>query len=74
MRFLGLGLANTVPGANTIWTYREALTRAKLRGKPATEILFKRFDAALVVGRVSGKRSVRLSITHKLRLRAWRPV
>ena len=32
MRFLGLGLADTVPDANTIWTFREALTRAKLRG------------------------------------------
>src|SRR5580658_4786572 len=47
MRFLGLGLADTVPDANTIWTFREALTRAKLRGKPAIEVLFKRFDAAL---------------------------
>jgi IS5 family transposase len=47
MRFLGLGLANAVPDTNTIWTYREALTRAKLRGKPAIEVLFKRFDAAL---------------------------
>jgi hypothetical protein len=44
MRFLGLGLADTVPDANTIWTFREALTRAKLRGKPAIEVLFKRFD------------------------------
>src|ERR1700733_6496262 len=35
MRFLGLGLADTVPDANTIWTFREALTGAKLRGKPA---------------------------------------
>src|SRR5216684_7106067 len=47
MRFLGLGLADTVPDANTIWTFREALTRAKLRGKPAIEVLFKRFDMAL---------------------------
>ena len=47
MRFLGLGLADTVPDANPIWTFREALTRAKLRGKPAIEVLFKRFDAAL---------------------------
>jgi len=31
----------------TIWTFREAPTRAKLRGKPAIEVLFKRFDAAL---------------------------
>jgi transposase len=28
MRFLGLGLANPVPDANTIWTFREALKRA----------------------------------------------
>ena len=47
MRFLGLRLADTVPDANTIWTFREALTGAKLRGKPAIEVLFKRFDAAL---------------------------
>jgi transposase, IS5 family len=47
MRFLGLGLADTVPDANTIWTFREALTRAKIQGKPAIEILFKRFDAVL---------------------------
>src|SRR5262249_12704043 len=47
MRFLGLGLADTVPDANTIWTFREALTRARIQGKPAIEILFNRFDAAL---------------------------
>jgi transposase len=47
MRFLGLGLADTVPDANTIWTFREALTGARLRGKPAIEVLFKRFGAAL---------------------------
>src|SRR6202045_5333805 len=47
MRFLGLRLADTVPDANTIWTFREALTRARLRGKPAIEVLFKRFNAAL---------------------------
>ncbi len=28
MRFLGLGLADPVPDANTIWTYREALKKA----------------------------------------------
>src|SRR5690242_4003304 len=27
MRFLGLGLADPVPDANTIWTFREALKR-----------------------------------------------
>ncbi len=47
MRFLGLGLSDTVPDANTIWTFREALTRARLAGKPAIEVLFERFDAAL---------------------------
>jgi IS5 family transposase len=47
MRFLGLGLADAVPDANTIWTFREALTRARLAGKPAIEALFERFDAAL---------------------------
>jgi transposase, IS5 family len=47
MRFLGLGLADTVPDANTIWTFREALTRAQISGKPAIDILFQRFDEAL---------------------------
>src|SRR5580658_10203787 len=47
MRFLGLGLADTVPDANTIWTFREALTRARLDGKAAIEVLFARFEAAL---------------------------
>jgi IS5 family transposase len=28
MRFLGLGLADPVPDANTIWTFREGLTKA----------------------------------------------
>ncbi len=41
-RFLGLGLGDTVPDANTIWTFREALTKAK-----AIEGLLRRFDAAL---------------------------
>ncbi len=47
MRFLGLGLCDTVPDTNTIWTFREALTRARLGGKPAIEVLFARFEAAL---------------------------
>lgn len=42
MRFLGLGLADAVPDANTIWAFREALKRAG-----AVERLFARFDAAL---------------------------
>src|SRR3712207_9429591 len=47
MRFLGLALADPVPDANTIWTFREALTRAQIEGKPAIEVLFAHFDAAL---------------------------
>jgi hypothetical protein len=47
MRFLGLSLADPVPDANTIWTLREALTRATLDGRPAIEVLFARLDAAL---------------------------
>ncbi len=40
MRFLGLALASPVPDANTIWTFREALTRAKIDGEPAVGVLF----------------------------------
>jgi len=47
MRFLGLGLSDTVPDANTIWTFREALTRAKLDDKPAIEVLFRAYETAL---------------------------
>jgi IS5 family transposase len=47
MRFLGLGLAGPVPDANTIWTFREALTRATLGGRPAIEVLFLAYEAAL---------------------------
>jgi transposase, IS5 family len=39
MRFLGLGLADTVPDANTIWGFREALTRARIAARPAIEVL-----------------------------------
>jgi len=42
MRFLGLGLADGVPDANTIWTFREALKKAD-----AIEGLFRRFDETL---------------------------
>jgi transposase, IS5 family len=42
MRFLGLGLADAVPDANTIWTFREALKRSG-----AIDRLFARFDARL---------------------------
>ena len=46
MRFLGL-VVDTVPDANTIWTFREALTRTRIAGKPAIEVLSDRFDTAL---------------------------
>ena len=42
MRFLGLGLADPVPDANTIWAFPEALKRAG-----AVEQLFAQFDATL---------------------------
>src|SRR5665213_156034 len=42
MRFLGLNLADPVPDANTIWTYREALKKAE-----AIDGLFQRFDETL---------------------------
>ena len=47
MRFLGLGLADAVPDANTIWTFREALARAPLDGRPAIQVLFAAYEAAL---------------------------
>src|SRR3954465_7150477 len=47
MRFLGLGLADPVPDAKTIWSFREALTRTPIEERPAIEGLFARFDAAL---------------------------
>ena len=42
MRFLGLGLGDAVPDANTIWTFREALTQAG-----AIAPLFALFDQEL---------------------------
>ena len=42
MRFLGLGLSQPVPDANTIWTFREALKKAN-----AIDGLFRRFNEAL---------------------------
>lgn len=42
MRFLGLGLGDAVPDANTIWTFREQLSKAG-----AIKGLFDRFDTAL---------------------------
>src|SRR4051812_43312615 len=42
MRFLGLGLADRVPDAKTVWLYREKLAQAGL-----VEALFEAFDAHL---------------------------
>jgi IS5 family transposase len=42
MRFLGLGLADAVPDANTIWTFREALKKAD-----AVDGLFAHLDETL---------------------------
>lgn len=47
MRFLGLTLADPVPDANTIWTFREALTKAAIDSRPAIEALFAAFDETL---------------------------
>ena len=47
MRFLGLGLSDPVPDANTIWTFREALTRATIGDAPAITVLFCAYEAAL---------------------------
>jgi IS5 family transposase len=48
MRFLGLGLSDPVPDANTIWTFREALTRATIGELPAITVLFGAYEAALI--------------------------
>jgi len=42
MRFLGLGLSDRMPGAKTVWLFRERLTQAS-----GIERLFDRFDASL---------------------------
>lgn len=42
MRFCGLGIADTVPDANTLWDFREALIRAE-----ALEALFEELDRAI---------------------------
>ena len=47
MRFLGLGLSDTVSDANTIWTFREALTRTTIGDVPAITVLFRAYEAAL---------------------------
>ena len=44
MRFLGLGLFDPAPDANTIWTFREALTRATIGELPAIMVLFRTYE------------------------------
>jgi len=39
MRFLGLTLADRVPDGNSIWNFREALTRARIDAVPAVNSL-----------------------------------
>ena len=46
MRFVGLALHDPVPDANTIWLFREALTRARMWASRRSR-LFERFNAAL---------------------------
>ena len=46
MRFLGLGLADTVPDANTIWGFK-ALTRAGSLKDRRSRFCLSAFDAAL---------------------------
>src|ERR1700741_4875830 len=62
MRFLGLGLADPVPDANTIWTFRETLKKAN-----AVDVLFRRFDEAL---RASGYLAMGGQIIDRHRRRA----
>ena len=42
MRFLGLGLADAVPDANTIWTFREALKKAECGRRSCSSSLTQR--------------------------------
>ena len=51
MRFLGLGIGDTVPDAKTGWLFREQLTEAKLIKK-----LFKQFDRFLRQNGFSAKK------------------
>ena len=51
MRFLGLGIGDTVPDAKTIWLFREQLTEANLIKK-----LFDRFDKFLRKNGFSAKK------------------
>ena len=51
MRFLGLGISDTVPDAKTVWLFREQLTQAKLVKK-----LFGQFDEFLRKNGFSAKK------------------
>jgi IS5 family transposase len=51
MRFLGLGIGDTVPDAKTVWLFREQLTQAELVKK-----LFQQFDEFLRKNGFSAKK------------------
>ena len=51
MRFLDLGIGDTVPDAKTIWLFREQLTEAEL-----IEELFEQFDEFLCINGFSAKK------------------
>lgn len=61
MRFLGLGLAASVPDARTLWVFREELKEHNL-----TEELFERFHASLrALGQKEGCEHLRLQGSHQ---------
>lgn len=47
MRFLGLGLSDAVPDANTIWTFREALRR-RMRQTSCFNTLTRRCERRVI--------------------------
>lgn len=71
-RFLGLEIADAVPDANTIWTFREHLTKAS-----AIKGLFDRFDRALreagYLACNAGKVAPRSSTSSPTRRGRWLP-
>ena len=70
MRFLGLGLADPVPDANTIWTFREKIARL-LQGSRQTSSTFwqRRSRTPFRTGRRLSSQS--LSSKHR-RVRSFR--
>ena len=64
MRFLGLGLGDPVPDANTIWTFREALTKAGAMAR-----LFELVD--LAIPEFGYQNHISAARRHRL-IRRWR--